>query len=309
MIDKKVLVTGGAGFIGSHLVDGLLQNGYEVTVLDNLLRGNKLNQQIMNHIRFIEGDIRDDGVVDSLVRGCQYIFHLAAYLGVDIVAEHPVETMETETLGTRNIVKSAISNEVEKLIYTSTSGVYGKLVIEKAVDEDFMLSPCSSYSISKRYNEIYLQSIFRESNLQSFSLRYFNVYGPRQDDRMVIPRFFNRAIKGDNITVYGTGNQTRDFTYIDDVVEATIQIAKKCMGNEVINVAKGEDISILNVARKIIRLTNSISKIKCIDSPLSRDEFEVQRRCGSSDKLEYLTGYRPTTLLLEGLKKTYENST
>ena len=129
MIDKKVLVTGGAGFIGSHLVDGLLQNGYEVTVLDNLLRGNKLNQQIMNHIRFIEGDIRDDGVVDSLVKGCQYIFHLAAYLGVDIVAEHPVETMETETLGTRNIVKSAISNEVEKLIYTSTSGVYGKLVI------------------------------------------------------------------------------------------------------------------------------------------------------------------------------------
>ena len=300
----RVLVTGGAGFIGSNLVDALLKRGLEIVVIDNFLHGNKLLRQSIDAVRLVEGDIRDTELVTELARGCQWIFHMAAFLGVDCVADNPVETMEIEAFGTRSVATAAIVNGVEKIIYASTSGIYGKAAIERAVDEEFLVSPSSSYSIAKRYNEIYLQSLFQEKSLQSMSLRYFNVYGPRQDARMVIPRFIKQALDGQPISVFGDGQQSRDFTYIGDTVEATIQVAEKVRGCEVINVANGHDLPILDLAQRIVTATGSPSEVQCLEPPPGRYDFEVQRRCGNSAKLRRLTGFEFETSFDDGLATT-----
>jgi UDP-glucose 4-epimerase len=300
----RVLVTGGAGFIGSHLVDKLLVRGFDVVVVDNFLRGNKLTQQSIDAITLVEGDVRDAGLVGGLARGCDWIVHLAAYLGVDCVADNPVETMDTEAMGMKSVAGAAIANGVDKVIYASTSGIYGKAAIERAVDEEFLVSPSSSYSIAKRYNEIYLQSLHQEKNLQSLSLRYFNVFGPRQDARMVIPRFIEQALEGRPLSVYGDGAQSRDFTYIDDSVEATIRAAESIRGCEVINIANGRDVTVLELAKRIVELTGSNSEVHCLEPPLGRYDFEVQRRCGSSEKLKRLTGFTFATPFEDGLEHT-----
>ncbi|MFB6258230.1 MAG: NAD-dependent epimerase/dehydratase family protein, partial [Flavobacteriales bacterium] len=138
---------------------------------------------------------------------------------VDVVADNPVETMEVEAKGMLNITEAALLHGVNILIYASTSGVYGHSAIEESVKEDIQLDPRTSYAIAKRYNEIYLAGMYEEKTLPSISLRFFNVYGENQDERMVVPRFFEQAVKGDPITVFGNGKQTRDFTWIEDSVE------------------------------------------------------------------------------------------
>ena len=305
--NKKILVTGGAGFIGSHIVEKLVKDGLKVRVYDNFLRGNKLDDSINKEIELIKADVRDKDKLDQSLKDINYVFHLAAYLGVDIVAENPLETMEVESIGTYNLVSSSINRGIEKIIYISTSGVYGKVEIDKGVNEDFLIAPSTSYAIAKRYNEIYLKSVSTKYNIDTFSLRYFNVYGPKQDERMVVPRFFSQALKNKPITVYGDGSDTRDFTYIDDTVRSTLLIAEKCKGNEIINVAKGDDISIQNLAKNIIKMTGSSSKIDNIKSPSHRFDFDPKKRCGDSNKLKKMTGYSPTTNLIEGLKKTYNH--
>ncbi len=299
----KILVTGGAGFIGSHLVEALSEEN-DVIVFDNLLRGSKLS--LNNNITLVNDNIKNlEGLINAS-KNCDVVYHLAAFLGVDEVAKNPIETMETESIGTFNVIQACIKNNIKKIIYASTSGIYGKVDIDKAVKEDFKVSPSSSYAIAKRYNEIYLKSIFSEHNIENFSLRYFNIYGPRQDTRMVIPRFFNQSINGDEILVYGDGLQTRDFTYVDDTIQATIEIGNKCKGSEIINITKGEDITIFALAEKIIKLTKSSSKIKLIPNPSFRKDYEVERRFGSSQKLLSLIGKKPETTLDEGLEKTFE---
>jgi UDP-glucose 4-epimerase len=302
----KSLVTGGAGFIGSNLVQALLKMGHEVTVLDNLKRGNKLDRDQLRAVQLIVGDIRDEATVARAVQGCDWVFHFAAVLGVDVVADNPVETMETEVIGTKNVAQGAIANGCSKLIYASTSGVYGKSAIERAVDEEFAVSPSSSYSIAKRFNEIYLKALFQEKGLLSVSLRFFNVYGPRQDTRMVIPRFFEQALNGQPISIYGTGNQTRDFTYVDDVVESTVRLAKAVEGCEIVNVSNNTEYTITDLAKKIIEVTGSSSKLSYITPPSGRYDFEVERRFGSSAKLEKLTGFHPHTDLKDGLSRFHQ---
>jgi UDP-glucose 4-epimerase len=301
----KAFVTGGAGFIGSHLTERLLNNNYEVIVLDNLLRGNKLPNS--NDVQLINNNILDYQDLEKQTKNCDIIFHLAAFLGVDQVAQNPIITMETENIGTYNIVNAAIKNNIPKIVYASTSGVYGKTDMEQAVNEDFNVSPTSSYAIAKRYNEIYLKSVYQKYGINTFSLRYFNIYGPRQDNRMVIPRFFEQAMKNDKIIVYGNGMQTRDFTYIEDTIDATFNIPTMCKGSEIINIAKGEDITMLELAKKIKEITNSSSEIKLVDNPSSRKDYEVEKRYGSSEKLLKLIGKKPDTSLEEGLLKTYKH--
>lgn len=301
----KSLVTGGAGFIGCHLVKRLLEKGHEVVVLDNFKRGNKLDKESMVMATVVEGDVCDADTVHESMRGCDYVFHLAAVLGVDIVADNPVETMETETLGMRNVCRSAIVHGNTRLVYSSTSGVYGKRAIEQAVDEDFNASPNSSYSIAKRYNEIFLKAMLQEKGLESAAIRYFNVYGPRQDQRMVISRFFAQALLGEPITVYGTGRQTRDFTYIDDVVDATLRVAECFKGCEVYNISHGHECTIADLAQRIKAVTGSSSEVLLVDTPTGRYDFEVERRLGNSAKLRALIGDSPVTPLAEGLGRTY----
>jgi len=241
----KILVTGGAGFIGSNLVQRLVEDGHEIVVLDNLLRGNKIDHTIFQKIKFYNKDIRDMEAVEEASKGCDIIFHLAAILGVDIVADNPVETMDVETIGMRNVANAALNNGVKKILYASTSGIYGHSAMEKSVDESIMVDPRTSYAMAKRYNEIYLSALNEEKGIQSIALRFFNVYGYNQDNRMVIPRFFEQALKGEPITVFSKGLQTRDFTYIDDTVESCIRLMNIDVKFEIFNIANENEFSFI----------------------------------------------------------------
>lgn len=302
----KTLVTGGCGFIGSHLTERLVKMGHEVVVLDIQKYGNKLPKEIDDAVEILVGDVRDEALVHKACNGCDQVYHLAASLGVEIVADNPVECMEVETAGTQNIVHSVLKHDVPKLIYASTSGVYGKIAIEKAVDEDFKVAPNSSYAIAKRYNEIYLQSVFQEHGLESLALRYFNVYGPRQDNRMVIPRFIEQALDGDPLTVYG-GKQTRDFTYIDDTIEGTILAAEHIPGCEIVNICYDEEHSIHDLAKVITRKLDSSAEIALLEPPAGREDFEVMRRIGDCAKLKSFTDYLPDTSLDDGLAIIFDD--
>lgn len=303
----RVLVTGGAGFIGSHLVQRLVDEGFEVIVLDNLLRGNKLNQDLLSKIKFVEGDVRNKEKVFECVKDVQIIFHFAAVLGVDVVADQPVETMDVEVIGTRNIIEAANFYSVKQLFYASTSGIYSHSAIMKtALCEDVLVDPRTSYAMAKRYNEIYLASHHEEKGLNIIALRFFNVYGENQDNRMVVPRFFEQAIQSDPITIYGNGKQTRDFTYIDDTVEACIRLIG-LQGFHIVNIANEEEWTIEDLARLILNISESSSEIKYLEAPKKRYDYEVERRIGSSEKLFQLVDYKPKTRLEEGLKRIYKS--
>lgn len=303
----KILITGGAGFIGSNLAKKLVYNGNKVGVLDSLLRGNKLEKDTFEKITFIKGDVRDLETVKKASLGCDIIFHFAAVLGVDIVADNPVETMDVEVIGTRNVVMAAEVNNIKKIMYASTSGIYGHSAIGNVLTEEVLVDPRTSYAMAKRYNEIYLASNHEEKGIDVISLRFFNVYGCNQDTRMVIPLFFEQARKNANITVFGNGRQTRDFTHIDDTVEACIRLID-VKGYHIINIANETEWCIEDVAYQIKSITKSDSKICYIEAPKKRYDYEVERRVGSSEKLEELTSYKPETGLSEGLSKIFNRN-
>ncbi len=301
----KILITGGAGFIGSNLAKRLVREGHEVTVLDSLLRGNKLDKETYSKVNFIKGDVRDQDLIIKASKGCDLIFHFAAVLGVDIVADNPVETMDVEVIGTRNVVEAAEMNNVKKIMYASTSGIYGHSAFETTLSEEILVDPRTSYAMAKRYNEIYLASHHEEKGVNVISLRFFNVYGGNQDNRMVVPRFFEQAIANESITVFGSGNQTRDFTYIDDTVEACVRLMD-INGSHIVNIANEEEWRIEDLAVKIKKVTDSNSDIIYLEAPKKRYDYEVERRVGSSDKLLALTGYKPDTNLETGLGLIYK---
>ena len=298
---RKILVTGGAGFIGSHLVDFLSKKNL-VIVIDRFLHGNKI-KELNKNIKIIKGDVRNYDLIKYYSRNCSSIFHLAAILGVDVVSKKNLETMECEFEGLKNVCAVARTNKVKKIIYSSTSGVYGKLNYKSKVSENAIIAPASAYSMAKRMGEIYLKSFYKEYGIDSVVLRLFNVYGPGQDDRMVIPRFINQARKNRQITVYGTGKDTRDFTYIDDCIKVFDLVNKKVRGFEILNVSKERDYNIISLAKNIKNKLNSKSKIANIKLPEKLREFQVPRRCGDSSKIFNYINYKPSTNLNEGLDK------
>jgi nucleoside-diphosphate-sugar epimerase len=303
----KILITGGAGFIGSNLAKRLVNDGHSVTVLDSLLRGNKLDKDTYSKIRFIKGDVRDLETVIDASKECDLIFHFAAVLGVDIVADNPVETMDVEVIGTRNVLQAAEVNNVKKIMYASTSGIYGHSAFENTLSEEVLVDPRTSYAMAKRYNEIYLASNHEEKGIDVISLRFFNVYGKNQDNRMVVPRFFEQAMNNEPITVFGSGKQTRDFTYIDDTVEACVRLMD-FKGSKIVNIANEAEWCIEDLAVLIKEITSSTVSIVHLEAPKKRYDYEVERRVGSSEKLMRLTGYKPDTSLPEGLKKIFTDN-
>jgi len=297
----NVLVTGGAGFIGSHLVDRLVQDKHCVTVLDNLLRGNKIPKRVQERITFIEGDVRDTKLVYESMKDMDVVYHFAAVLGVDVVADFPVETMDVEIIGTRNVIEAMHAHGVKQLFYASTSGIYShSAIVKTALSEEVLVDPRTSYAMAKRYNEIYLASHFEEKGVNTIALRFFNVYGERQDNRMVIPRFLEQAEANLPLTVFGNGKQTRDFTYIDDVIESCIRL-QETKGFHIVNIANEQEWTIRELAETIIKNTGSSSEITYVDAPKKRYDYEVERRIGSSDKLFNLIGFKPKTSLTQGI--------
>tara|TARA_B100001121_G_scaffold22465_2_gene17412 strand:+ start:17278 stop:18183 length:906 start_codon:yes stop_codon:yes gene_type:complete len=298
---KKVMVTGGAGFIGSHLVE-YLSKSYRVVVIDNLSQGNKL-KNINNNIRLVKGDVRDYDLVKYHSKNCTSIFHLAAILGVDVVSEKNIETMDCEFEGIKNVCSAAKKNKLKKIIYASSSGVYGQLNYKGNVKESAVIQPSSAYSMAKRACEVYLKYFYRETKINSVAVRLFNVYGPRQDDRMVIPRFIDQAKSNKSITVYGNGKQTRDFTYIDDCVKTFDLIDKKVTGHHILNSSRGKEFDIYSLAKMIKKKIKSKSNISKVNVPKKIQEFQVMKRSGDSSKLFKLIRFKPNTDLIDGLNK------
>jgi UDP-glucose 4-epimerase len=299
----KVLVTGAAGFLGSHLVDALLARGYEVVALDHRLRGKGLSDAVLARVHQIQSDIYDYAVVAAASNGCTSIFHCAAVVGVEAYNSQPARTMEVEEVGLRNVCQAALAQKSTRVIYCSSSAVYGATTAQE-LTEAHPAAPNSNYGIAKRFGELYLAGRHAEHGLQSASLRIFNIYGPRQDERLVIPRFIRQARANEPIVIFGDGQQTRDFVYVADVVETALACADQLTGCEIVNACSGRETSVKVLAETIIALTQSSSRIELREQPSARSAFEVDRCLGSPVHMLDITRKNGTTLLKDGLART-----
>ncbi len=311
----KALITGGAGFIGSHLSDELIAGGNTVTVLDNLSTGRFENIAHLEgnvSFQFVEGDILNERLVDKLVERCDVVYHLAAAVGVDLVVKKPLESLITNIKGSE-IVLDMVHRYHKKILITSTSEIYGKNTNGplKEDDDRILGSPLKvrwGYSTAKAVDEMLAYIYWKEKKVPTIIVRLFNTVGPRQTGAygMVIPRFVNQALKNEDITVYGTGKQSRCFLHVKDVIKTLIKLMnnKNAVG-QVFNIGSQEEISIENLAKKIIEITKSKSKLVYISYEKAYEEgFEdMQRRVPDTTKVKNLTGFKPT-VDLEGIIKS-----
>lgn len=259
MKNKNILITGGLGFIGSHVVDEVINNN-EVTILDNLSTGNINNIKTPNdeNLRIIKDDIRDVNL-DDLTAEIDYIFHLAALGSVPLSVDKPVECNDINLNATIKLLKSAVDNDVKKIVFSSSSSVYGQNR-NMPLKETERPMPTSPYASSKASCELYLKSFYDSYGLNYTSLRYFNVFGPRQDKNSqyaaVIPNFIGNLLEGKQPEIYGDGEQTRDFVFVKDVAKANIAACKSDY-NGIVNIASGEKITI-NQLYDIVKKTLNI---------------------------------------------------
>lgn len=298
----KVLVTGGAGFIGSHIVEHF-QGRAEVRVLDNLRSGFKHNLAGFEH-EFLEASILDREAVRRAVQGVDYIFHLAAMISVPESMAKPIECNELNTNGTLVVLEEAAKAGVKKLVLSSSAAIYGDNPVVPKVETMFP-EPKSPYAITKLDGEYYCRMFAAEGKLQTACLRYFNVFGPRQDPKSqyaaAVPIFIHRALKHEPITIYGDGEQTRDFIYVKDIAAANVYAATQPAVAGVYNVAYGAKITIKELCQTICRLTGSRSEIK--HGP--ERAGDVKHSMAAVDRLR-ATGFQPQGSLAEGLKTTVE---
>lgn len=261
-----MLVTGGAGFIGSHLVERLLRENHEVICLDNfdpyydskIKHKNIIPFQSNGNFTLIEGDILDQYLLQNVLDGVDYIFHEAAQAGVRASVENPMKAHQVNATGTLKLLEAAMDTNVKKIVYASSSSVYGQIKY-LPFDEDHPNTPISPYGISKLMAEEYCRVFNEIYGLNTISLRYFTVYGPRMRPDLAISIFTKKALKDEPIEIFGDGTKTRDFTYIDDVVKANLLATKK--GKGTYNIGSGRSISILELAEQIIRHAESDSRI------------------------------------------------
>ena len=307
----RYLITGGAGFIGSHLSEALIARGEEVFVLDDLSTGSVENiRHLKNNARFhyIFDSIMNKHLLAELVDECDVIFHLAAAVGVRLIVESPVRTIETNVHGTQNVLDAA--SKKKKLVFTaSTSEVYGKSdKVPFHEDADLVLGPTSkgrwSYAASKALDEFLALSFWKEKKLPVVVARFFNTVGPRQTGRygMVLPNFVRQALAGEPITVYGTGKQSRCFCDVRDCVEAVLRLVGTGQAiGEVVNIGSTEEISIEALAQLVKQRTGSNSPIVSIpyDQAYEPGFEDMMRRVPCIDKLHAFTGFRPKTSLSE----------
>lgn len=259
----KILITGGSGFIGSHVVEHY-QNIAEVVVLDNLRSGHRKNLDGLK-CRFVEGSIMDKPLLEEVMQGVDYIFHLAALISVPESMQQPDETVELNVRGLLNVLEAGRKHGVKKLCFASSAAVYGENPIQPKV-ESMTPDPRSPYAITKLDGEYYCSLYAREGWLQTACIRFFNVFGPRQDPRSAyaaaVPIFLHRALSGEPITVYGDGGQTRDFIFVKDIVGALAFAAETPHATGVFNAGYGKSITILELVQEILRLTGSKSEIR-----------------------------------------------
>ena len=312
------LITGGAGFVGSHLADQLLREGHRVYALDNLSTGSIANiAHLKGNPRFhyTIDTVTNEPVLAELVDQCDIVFHLAAAVGVKLIVEAPVHTIETNVHGTEVVLKHA--NKKKKLVFiASTSEVYGKSTcVPFREDDDLVLGPTKkhrwAYACSKAIDEFLALAYWKEKKLPVVIARLFNTVGPRQTGQygMVIPNFVRQALAGQPITVFGDGSQTRSFTYVGDVVCALAALVKEpgAVG-QVFNIGNAEEISIRDLAERVKKLTGSSSPIVTIpyDQAYEAGFEDMPRRVPDIGKIHALIGYQPRVNLDEILAKVIE---
>ena len=300
----RIFITGGAGFIGSHLVDSYLAEGHEVSILDNLSTGSMENiKHVRDQIEIHQGDIRNTDLVNRLVAKSDVVLHMAAALGVHTILESTVESISTNFAGSEVVLNSALKND-KRILIASTSEIYGKNPKQplSETDDRVIGAPQKirwSYSDAKALEEALAQSLFNEKDLQVTTIRFFNTVGPRQSGRygMVVPRFVTSALNHKVLQVYGNGNQTRVFCHISDVVNAISLILKdkKSVG-EVFNIGGLNEISINDLANKVIAETNSKSTIEHVsfDKAYAKGFEDMQRRVPDITKISKFFGWKPT---------------
>jgi len=308
----KYLITGGAGFIGSHLVEKLISRGDQVAVLDNLSSGSVENLAgVKNKIKFDDGDILDKGLIDRLVAECDYVVHLAAALGVFNIVNKPLESLKTNLQGSE-VVLEACDKYRKPVIIASTSEIYGKNEKVPLNEEDdriigHPLKSRWSYSEAKAVDESLAYFYYLENKLPIRIVRFFNTVGPRQVGHygMVVPRFVSAALKNEPLSVYGSGDQIRCFCHVDDAVRALLLVmdSDKAIG-EVFNVGNNQQISITELARKVIDLTGSKSKIEKIayEEAYPVGFEDMQRRVPDISKIKRVLGWTPEINLDQVIK-------
>lgn len=317
---RRYLVTGGAGFIGSHLCEALIAAGHRVTAVDDLSTGRLSNLAALEghpDFHFARAALESDVVLDRLTSEVNVVFHLAAAVGVKLIVERPVQTIETNVGGTERVLQAALRYGCRVLL-ASTSEVYGKgSKVPFAEDDDIMLGPTSrsrwAYAASKMVDEFLGLAYGQEYGLPVIVFRLFNTVGPRQRGRygMVVPRFVNQALRGEPITVYGDGTQTRCFCDVSDVVHAVIGLAEhEDAPGQVFNVGGTQNISIFALAQRVRELTGSGSEIVRVpyEQAYAPGFEDMARRQPDIDRIRLLTGWEPTVPLDETLRRACEDA-
>lgn len=299
----KILVTGGSGFIGSHIVEHYQNRATEIRVLDNLRTGYRKNLDGLDCV-FIEGSVTDRELVKKAVGGVDLVFHLAALVSVPESMAKPGECVDINVHGLLNVLEEASAAGVRKLVFASSAAVYGDNPVVPKV-ETMLPEPKSPYAITKLDGEYYLDMFRREGRLETAALRFFNVFGPRQDPKgayaAAVPIFIDKAVRGEDITVFGDGKQTRDFIYVKDIVGALAFAAETPGVNGVFNAGYGGQITINELAAQIIANAGTTSQI--LHAPERAGDVKHSR--ASADKL-LAAGWKPRHTLEEGLARTFE---
>lgn len=305
MKKTKVVVTGGAGFIGSHIAEQWINDGAEVHVIDNLRSGFLSNLENLNGVIFHKGSVTDKSLVFDVLQDADYVHHLAALVSVPESIEKPYECVEINIIGLLNILEAARHYKVKKVVFSSSAAVYGdNEELPKTINS--IPDPKSPYGITKLEGEYYLKMYNKEYGLGTVSLRYFNVFGPRQNPNSqyaaAIPIFIKKALADEPVTIFGDGTQTRDFIYVKDVVKANLLAAKNDKVSGVFNVALGKSISINEIAKEIIKLTNSKSQIVYEEER----KGDIKHSVASIKETVEQLNFHPENSLIEGLKKTID---
>jgi UDP-glucose 4-epimerase len=299
----KILVTGGSGFIGSHIVEHYQDKADEIRVLDNLRTGYRKNLDGLEHV-FIEGSITDREVVAKAVQGVDYVFHLAALVSVPESMAKPAECVDINVHGLLNVLEASAAAGVKKLVFASSAAIYGDNPTVPKL-ETMLPEPKSPYAITKLDGEYYLDLFNRERGLETAAIRFFNVFGPRQDPKgayaAAVPIFIEKALKGEDITVHGDGEQTRDFIYVKDIVGA-LSFAVETPGvTGVFNAGYGGQMTINDLASKILAAAGSTSTV--LHGPERAGDVKHSR--SSADKLRN-AGWQPKHSLDDALPTTLE---
>lgn len=303
----KVLVTGGAGFIASHIATACVQRGDKVRVLDNLCTGFKRNlQHIEGDIEFIEGDVADEAVVAEAMRGCELVFHQAALASVPMSLDRPLATNHSCVTGTVNVLHQAVKAGVRRVVYAASSSAYGNrpYTAKRETDLPQVLSP---YAAAKLAGELYCQAFYHSFGLETVGLRYFNVFGPRQDPASpysaVIPLFVTAILSGKRPIIYGDGGQSRDFIFVQNVVRGNLLAAEaEGAAGEVFNMAEGRQTSLLQLLELLSRLLG-----KGIDPDFQPPRVgDVRESLADIYRARSILGYEPITNLEQGLTQTID---